>query len=213
MLGVETGYLTATLASAIGSGDFTIDLWISAAVASTGYHNLVTIGNTHIRFGDSGFGDKLQVAANGVSTATEYSCALTKASFLGNAMTHIAFVRSSGVCKLYVAGIAQSLNSGANPSTYPLSSFSDSTNLTSTALQIKNGFVGFVDEVCVTKAARYTADFTPPEFPYSSYAGGSAMPLGAYEIDTHGYAGDVLVYEHDPADLTIKPKIHLSTPV
>lgn len=126
-------------------------------------------------------------------------------------MTHIAFVRSAGVCKLYVSGVAQSLNSGANPSTYPLSSFSDSTNLTSTALQIKNGFVGFVDEVCITKAARYTANFTPPEFPYSDYVGGSALAAGAYEIDTFGYSGEVNVICLDDDAGTLENDLILRT--
>ncbi len=42
---------------------------------------------------------------------------------------------------------------------------------------------------------------------------GTPLPAGEYEIDCGIYTGDVVVYQYDPADLTIRPQIHFSEPV
>ncbi len=42
---------------------------------------------------------------------------------------------------------------------------------------------------------------------------GTPLDEGEYTIDCGSYADEVIVYQYDPADLTIKPQIHFSEPV
>lgn len=45
------------------------------------------------------------------------------------------------------------------------------------------------------------------------FSGSAVVDTGTYNIDCGSYTGDVIVYQYDPADLTIRPQIHLSEPV
>jgi hypothetical protein len=177
-------YLTAAGNSAFdfGTGDFTIEFFANMSLPSAGYVFLLnstyatTSQGLSVRFGDSGFGYKLQVGVDVSSLSTVWSCSLTQAQ-ASNAWLHIAFTRSSGVCRLFVNGVVQNINSGANPSTYPFTSFTDSTNLSSsTGVKIGDGVLGYMSNVRVIKGtALYTANFTPPTAPLTAISGTSLL--------------------------------------
>lgn len=161
---------------AFGTGDFTVELWSYLETAVTGYQFLFNIthtnGNLDIRYGDGGFGNKLQVGVNTNSTSTTYSTSATKTTHT-DLWKHIAFTRSGSTCRLFVDGTLQSINSGVNPSTYPLTSFTSSVNVTGVTASVIGGQSThvsdvYVDDFRVTKGvARYTASFTAPtkQFP------------------------------------------------
>lgn len=160
--GTSGNYLTAPTNAAFnfGTGDFTIECWSYLSTANSGYINLVFFGNLGIRYGDSGFGYLLQVGTNMTTIAGNWSCNLTQTS-AANIWRHVAFTREGGVCKLFVNGILQNINNTANPATFPVTSFSDSTNISGSACQIAPTWPGLVSNVRVVKGvAVYTGNFT-----------------------------------------------------
>lgn len=170
-------YLTVAANNAfnLGTGDFTIESWVYLTAESTSYQIVASIAwstakTVQIRYGDSGFGRKLQVTVQGDNAANVWSTSATQASHR-NTWVHLAFTRSSGVCRLFVNGVVQSINSGINPGTYPFTSFTDTSNVTGNlGLAVGANRVGtstlfgYLDDVRITKGvARYTANFTPPD--------------------------------------------------
>ena len=118
---------------AVGTDDFCVDVWCRlTSNAGDLYRELLYMqhgsGTIQIRYGNSGFGYKLQVAVVGSAVANIWSCAKTQTTDL-NTWQLLSFERYRGVCRLYAGGTIQSINSGANPSTYPVTSFADTTNV------------------------------------------------------------------------------------
>jgi hypothetical protein len=142
---------------AIGSGDFTIEMWLYTNANKT--QILFDTGTT------SGSTTCIQCALN--SSGYPYvvlnnSPALTSSIVVSTSTwTHVAWVRSSGTLVIYVNGV-----SGG--------SVSNSTNISDTGLTIGTPndwrdtsasyhYNGYIDDLRVTRGvARYTANFTPP---------------------------------------------------
>ena len=152
--------------NALGTGDFTLESWFYLTVNNDTFPVIVqfydgTYGPI-IRFGNNGFGNKLQVTMNAGSISAIWSCATTMASAL-NTWNHVALVRQSGVCRLYLNGVLQNIGSGANPSTLPNTSFTSTESVNANAAYVGYQFNGYIDDLRMTKGvARYTANFTPP---------------------------------------------------
>lgn len=153
-----------------GTGDFTIEAWVNLAADNISYHNIASLPwnagtkALQVRYGDAGFGYKLQVTLQSNTVSSVWSCSLTQTSHK-NKWSHVAFTRSSGVCRLFVDGVLQNINSGINPSTYPSNSFTDNSNIIgNSGIYFGNSsFTGYLDDIRVTKGvARYTSNFTPP---------------------------------------------------
>lgn len=142
----------------LGTGDFTIEMWVRAAALS-GQHGIFNITNT-TSSGSNGLGilfntsNRLSFFVNGNATITS-----TTATYSINTWYHVALVRSSGTNTLYVDGVSVA-SSTATP-TWPATPsigvgrlYNDNTSVT---------LNGFVDDLRITKGvARYTANFTPP---------------------------------------------------
>lgn len=166
--------VAANNAFQLGAGDFTIESWVYLTNESAAYQIVASIAwgtakTVQIRYGDSGFGRKLQVTVQGDNSAVVWSTAATQAAHR-NSWVHLAFTRTSGVCRLFVNGVVQNINNGINPSTYPFTSFTDTSNVTANiglavgANRIgTSAFFGYLDDFRITKGvARYTTNFTPP---------------------------------------------------
>ena len=156
-----------------GTGDFTIEAWSYLTTAGDAYRFIFSLDYStakavQLRYGNTGFGQKLQVSVQSDVLSNVWSCSATQTSHL-NQWVHLAFTRQSGVCRLFVNGVLQNINSGANPSTYPVTSFTDTTNVVGTT-GFSTGapsYIGYIDDVRVTNGiARYTANFTPPSAPF-----------------------------------------------
>jgi hypothetical protein len=151
---------------AIGTGDFTVETWFYLTAAGDVYPVIVqaydlTFGPI-IRFGNNGFGNKLQVMVNPADLNTIWSTSLTQSAAL-NTWYHVALVRQSGVCKFYLNGTLQNIGSGANPSSYPSTSFTSTQSVGISTVTIGSGFTGYIDDTRITNGvARYTTNFTAP---------------------------------------------------
>lgn len=161
-----------------GSGDFTVEGWFRLAAATSGYRFVfVTRGpgvSLSIRFGDSGFGGRLQFAINDTTLAGVYSSEHTQATLAG-AWHHVALTRSGGQVRAFLDGNLLGLRNN-NYSGDLVTSWADGTSLSSLdQLRISdesaNAWSGHIDEIRITKGvARYTTNFTPPTQQFTGVA-------------------------------------------
>lgn len=165
-----SSYATVPLNAAfgIGSGDFTVELWMYKTAAGTVASAMIGV------WGASNYNWELvsnvgqgtiffQVSSNG--TSTFFSCATT-GSITYNTWHHVAAVKSGSSIKVYLDGVggpAATVTGGsvAISGSQPLNI---GRNASSTWY-----YPGYLDEIRVIKGvARYTADFTPPATPFTS---------------------------------------------
>jgi len=165
----------------VGAGNFTIEGWFYMTSAPGAYVTLMSYTQasqtTGMRFGDGGFGTKLQVGLHLDSIGNVYSTAYTQSSF-SNQWHHVAMTRQSGVVRFFVDGQQQNLGTGVNPSIYPLTDFTDTRSLgTSSTCEIAGtAFQGYVSGVRFIKdTALYTSSFTPPTTPLTAIANTSLL--------------------------------------
>lgn len=143
-----------------GTGDFTVECWFTQGGGSNLYNQMMfqygDSGNTFAVYGGGGpyFSagcNRIGVGNNGIGSGANYADI--------NSWTHYAIVRSGNRIYWYVAGVNRT--SGGY--------FSDSTNWnTTTGLYIGANSTGYYqryhDGFRITKAARYTANFTPTAY-------------------------------------------------
>ena len=152
-------FLTSTGVS-LSTGNLTIEFWIYPVDGSVVYNCVI---DTRISGGDitSGFGVfqygkviEVYQASMVVSSAAN--------SIAINAWNHVALVRNSGTCQLYINGVA----SGA--------SGSNTTNLNSTQRRIGSAttspfyYFGYISDLRENSTALYTSTFTPPTAPLTA---------------------------------------------
>lgn len=145
-----------------GSGDFTIDAWVRLSAASPNAH---VIASSRGGPGD----DAWEFAVTAAQTLRLYwshdgstLLNVTSGPTLSlNTWYHLAVVRSGGTITLFTNGVVV----GSGPiagaiynSTVPLRIGIDN--------QTYNCIFGWLDEVRISKTARWTSAFTPPTAPY-----------------------------------------------
>jgi hypothetical protein len=145
-----------------GAADFTVECWFRLTDATSGFRGIWAQNNTVLRFGDASFGNKLQFTIDQSTVASIWSCAVTGSSIV-NTWNHVAWTRSSGVNRLYLNGVLQSIGSGSNPVSYPATSFTDAGSITTSTGVIGNLFIGQISNVRITNGyVVYSGNFTPP---------------------------------------------------
>jgi len=140
----------------LGTGNFTVEFWFKTN-SSTQYAQM--IGNESSG-GTSGFSLLINNnSSTGGQVAVYRAGSLVVSSSSGDwsddAWHHIAFVRSGTTVTLYLDGTSYGSSTDSNSytgSTY----FIGRNNVFS-----GRDFVGYIDEVRITKGVRYTAAFTP----------------------------------------------------
>jgi hypothetical protein len=119
------------------NGNFTVEMWFKSTSSTSGYTQIFSIpwgspGQDYytigLRIGDSGFGNKLQCALDFSSTATCYSTIYSRSDLL-NLWTHVAMTRISNEVRLYINGVLQNLGTGADPSTFDYTYFTDGSGI------------------------------------------------------------------------------------
>jgi hypothetical protein len=146
----------------MGTGDFTFEGWFYPTA------NIDTFGNL-MNFGTYATGVLLRIA--GASTGGDFlylantqlmsSSRLTTTSIPTNAWTHVALVRSSGTVYVFINGTILAQQSGVTSNlgtTQPMTIGKDAHIASGTNSDV---FVGYIDEIRVTRVARYAAPFTP----------------------------------------------------
>jgi hypothetical protein len=198
--------LTATgnASLAFGTGDFTVEAWLYQTVANT-YPTVLEIGN-HLQTDGILF-------INYGTTIAIYSGGFygTNTTTL-NAWNHVAWVRSSGVLKIYVNGVGGAGVAFTNNLT---------TNTPYIGLSTNGGagytYTGYISNLRIVKGtAVYTSNFTPSTTPLTPITGTSLLTcqspnlvdnsLNAFTLTK---AGDVSVQKFNPfATVTQTPNTY-----
>jgi hypothetical protein len=160
-------------AKPIGDSDFTIEFWMYSTSATSGYGTIFNGGapGFQIRFGDNGFGNRLQFGVDMNTIPGCFNTSFTRTSLV-NTWTYIALVRINGLIKMYVNGTAQLLAIGTS-ATYDTVGDSTALNFVGPisigATGQTPGYLGYIEDLRITALARYTSNFTPPitSFPTS----------------------------------------------
>lgn len=179
-------YVSLGSNQALGTGDFTIEGW----------YYYISNFNGGVYFSGTNSSAPYMGSAGGVLTVldsvggTYQSAPLTK-----NTWNHIAYVRKAGVVNVYVNGVSQA---GMT--------FNDSVNYVNN-MSILLGrnpnyayyVTGYFDQFRVTKAARYSGNFTPTINPYATQSpvdnsgtiasGGLISYAGNYAVHTFNING------------------------
>jgi hypothetical protein len=152
-----------------GTGDLTFEwysYWTSGVQGTySGFlHCAYSPGNNYatfgIRVGDPGFSNKIQFYTYGQGFGDVLNTVHTLAT-LQNAWHHWAWVRKDGYWTLYLDGNALAITSFLDAT--PRTSHYSLQNLNVTAISFGSAkFDQWIDELRISKVARYTANFVPP---------------------------------------------------
>lgn len=110
--------------------DFSVETWFYLTSTATNYRILFNVGAFQIRFGDAGFGNRLQFGVNMATIGECWNINLVKTTAV-NTWRHIIWTRTSGVNRMYLAGVQQNLSQGTSGS-FIYSSFTDGRAITMT---------------------------------------------------------------------------------
>lgn len=155
--GIGSYILTDTTTSALtfGTGDFTIEFWLYPTSTPAGgvlQQTPTSAPAIYINI-DSTYG--VRIGRHGANQLDAASDTLSL-----NAWTHLAFVRDSGVVKIFFNGVSQTLtNAAGGIGSYDFSA-TKAIEIGRTADASLNGYI---DDLRITKKALYTNDFTPPQ--------------------------------------------------
>lgn len=130
------------------SADFTVEMFIRPADVTS--VQVVTC---------KGAGGKIAIGAGAVSAYDDAGNFLTGGTLTLGQWVHVALVKLSGTTTLYVGGVAVASDAGfgtygVNATGMFIGSLADATS----------GYNGFVDELRISNIARYSANFTVPDF-------------------------------------------------
>ncbi|WBF04892.1 hypothetical protein [Erwinia phage vB_Ea277G] len=159
----------------VGTGDFTIEFPFYCTQTSNGYTTLMyqrpntsSWGGLIIRFGDNGYGNRLQVSTQPDIGNSNYSTSTTRATGT-NRWIHFVMQRRNGKISVYLNGVKQGL-AVFTGSDYSLTERDSLTNIAaSTIFQIGDGTASnlYIPEFACYRKARYSANFTP-SFPIAA---------------------------------------------
>jgi len=141
----------------LGTGNFTIELWFKTN-SSTRFAQLIgnenaggSSGFTLLINNDSTTGGQIGVYRSGSSVVFSSS-----GDWSDDAWHHLAFVRSGTTVTLYLDGT--SYGSATDANSYDGSTYFVGRNNAFSG----RDFLGYIDELRITKGVRYSAAFTPP---------------------------------------------------
>lgn len=135
-----------------GTADFTIELWAYRTATGVVY-SLIDLRPS------AGASPYPQISISSTGTVRYTVGGVTQiqsGTLVLNTWTHVAVVRQSGVTWLYVAGVKSA------------TSYTDTNNYLQGAVTIgatfggSTPFAGYIDDLRISKVARYTTSFTPP---------------------------------------------------
>ena len=183
---------------ALGTGDFTIEAWVRETARTT-YATLIEIGD-HLTSGIIFLtnGGTNQNGRIGVYAGISPGFVGFQSSGSLNTWNHIAYVRASGQLTCFVNG------TGGTAASFTFNHISTSTVTIGSRAGGAGGiydFNGNIEELRVTKAARYLSNFTPPTAPFpDAFAAAIAFFLDPANIGLPvggGYFGGLISHTAD----------------
>lgn len=137
-------------------GDFTIEAWVNLKnPAASNPQALFGMSSGGSWFDVRWYTTRFQISTNSAG-GTDIG-----GTIAANTWTHLAWVRYNGVIKLYVNGVATGTQI-SNSNTLGFANRNAAIGSSGGA----NPFYGNMDELRITKMARYTANFTPTTAPF-----------------------------------------------
>jgi len=150
-----------------GSGDFTVEMWI--------YPTTVSVVQYLIDFRDPATSSNAGIqwfinssAKAGIYVGDTAIIAASTTSISANVWTHLAVVRNgsgSGNYKLYINGTADA-TTGTNTTSLTQGFLTIAANANNRNTATTDKFNGYIDDLRVTRVARYTSNFTAPTAPF-----------------------------------------------
>jgi hypothetical protein len=137
------------IATAFGTGDFTIEFWYYPLTVSVQQNLVDKIGSAS---------NAIYMSSAGVLKYYVGADRITGSTLSANTWYHIALVRYSGTTKLYVNGV-QSGASYADTNNYALNTGSPRIGA---AFNNTVSVNGYIDDFRISQFARYVSNFTPP---------------------------------------------------
>lgn len=152
---------------AVGTGDFTFEILFWNHNSAVGYSPLWVLNNGNnvglvLRFGDAGYGNRLQMSLSPSISSLVFSCPLTRTQLLDQ-WVHVAVVRESGMMRMYVNGVQQTLANGTN-NNFTVKEFAETTSVPAgTSQVIIPANAVWCPEFAVYRGVKYAknVDFTP----------------------------------------------------
>ncbi|CAB5219372.1 Concanavalin A-like lectin/glucanases superfamily [uncultured Caudovirales phage] len=148
---------------------FTVEAWINpiTKVSTASYYSTI-IADASATSGALMYW-AIGLSSTGAPIVAWYDGALKTctggSTIANNTWTHLAFVSTAGVLKIYVNGVSETL-SGTTTLTTP----SGSTGALVSGVDRQQYWTGNLDDVRVTNGvARYTANFTPPQSAFPNF--------------------------------------------
>jgi hypothetical protein len=161
-----------------GSGDFTVEFWFYNSNSDDESKCLVAINNNNPSVGYAGIrvyywlNNTIEtlISSTGSSWAVIANTAAAN-SVSKNAWNHYAVVRSGNTIKIFLNGTQYISDKTMTGSVYSSSShLVGGLTVSSSVIQTFNGFI---DDLRITKYARYTSAFTPPSAALPEFATGN----------------------------------------
>lgn len=146
------------------TGDWTIECWIYRAVADNA-HQIYSQGDTGI----NGRTFLLVESSNQLNFFVGSTTSLNLFSVTtipAQAWTHVAVVKFNDTYTMYVNGVAD----GYGTSTQTIDQTSLNLIGRNQASALPRFFNGYIDDLRITKIARYLGNFTPPQTTFPAYA-------------------------------------------
>ncbi len=191
-----------TLDFSFGTGDFTVEGWIYVGPPPGG-----GVDNDRSIFGAFDFNPDMNFFLdrrdNAPSLWDGNTAPVSSIPVPTNKWSHFAFVRESGVLRMFVDGVMG--YQGALTTNFNSTAVADIGSERAASRPLN----GYLDSFRITKGvARYTANFTPPTAPFPETA--TPLPLGKYEITTT-YTGECNVICLDDSEGTTYNDLILRT--
>ena len=154
-----------------GTSDFTIECWFrsdqfdSLRTLISKYKTVDGLRSWRLFFNSS---SQLSLDITEFGTGSGIQNLTTASTFSANTWYHLAVVRNGATITIYINGTADSntLNYGASTKV-----FESPTSILIGAQSNSSGtryyFDGYIDELRISRTARYTEDFTPPTAPFA----------------------------------------------
>lgn len=147
----------------LGISDFTIECWVKTT--ATGNSSMFSFDTS---LAGAGFGGMLLTTAglylSNANAAWNLS-ATPSGSFNNGVWRHVALCRQGNLFYLWVDGQSATNSPAANAGTV---SVRGNAGILAFGATSGNTFAGFIDEIRVSRGARYTTTFTPPTGPFTS---------------------------------------------
>jgi hypothetical protein len=135
---------------AFGTGDFTLEMW--AYFTSTA--NFPTLTDSRANTSSTA-GFNLGLSGAKVQLYTTSQLLIGSSTLSANTWYHIAVTRASGTLKIWLNGTQDATVANST-------NWSDQTFIVGATPTPTNYMTGYIDDLRITKYARYTTTFTPP---------------------------------------------------